>query len=544
MKILADFTKNPASSVFTIIAVEIFSIVLMSLGLVPRELSIFLLGILLFFIISSELKNALRLTIFSIPLYTTLVITESFDSMSSWRIIVLALFTKSLFVWIFRGEVSRDFVVIASRLLNLIIGLFKNRLGILVFSFFLLAFASLFVAEEPIFGLKKIIYLLNIFALFFVVKMSIHSRQDWLNILKYAFAGSILTLFIGYGQFALTLFVPLYNFWQWWASHVIPVFYGSNLGDLLSYSNTWFSYYEDAEPTLRIFSILPDSHSFALFMLLSMPITLTFFVCEKRFGLAKLSLAFLAFGTLMSMILSGTRGVWIGAAPVFLCLVLSIIVGKFANKEIFQKIRISKILSLLRKFQKSAAIGIVSFLIFALLFPISSQVLRFAQGRHGGKVSDDTTLERVSSSLSKRELSNKGRVEIWESTFESIGKKPWLGVGIGNYPVVLGENISATKEGASAHSLYLDVIAEMGIFAGIILFLIFIEILWRSITVSIASKDTFFALFAGFFAVYLLWVMSYSIVDVVLLNDKVLLFFTVLVGLIYSISNIKDQKSK
>lgn len=177
--------------------------------------------------------------------------------------------------------------------------------------------------------------------------------------------------------------------------------------------------------------------------------------------------------------------------------------------------------------------GLIVFFIFALLFPISSQLLKFSQIRQGGIVSG-TTFERISTSFSARELSNLGRIQIWKSTFSSIAKNPFLGVGIGNYPVVLNENVSAVKEGASAHSLYLDVASEMGVLGGLLLLLIFLEILWRAIQVFRKNQDPFLAAFAGFFAVYFLWVMAYSVVDVVLLNDKVLLLFVTLVGLLYA----------
>ena len=178
-------------------------------------------------------------------------------------------------------------------------------------------------------------------------------------------------------------------------------------------------------------------------------------------------------------------------------------------------------------------ITIILFIIFALLFPVSSQLLKFSQMRQGGIVSK-TSFERISTSFSARELSNLGRIQIWKSTFESIAKRPFLGVGIGNYPVVLNENVSATKEGASAHSLYLDVASEMGILAAIILLFMFLEILWRAIKVFLKNEDLILSTFAGFFAIYFLWVMAYSMVDVVLLNDKVLLLFVTLVALLYA----------
>ncbi len=104
-------------------------------------------------------------------------------------------------------------------------------------------------------------------------------------------------------------------------------------------------------------------------------------------------------------------------------------------------------------------------------------------------------------------------------------------MGIGNYPVVLGEDIANGKKGASAHNLYLDVASEMGLLGLIALLLIFFEILkfyFKKI-----SKFNHFNHFNQIFAFFFVWILIYNLFDVVLLNDRVLLLFMVAVGLIY-----------
>jgi O-antigen ligase len=120
---------------------------------------------------------------------------------------------------------------------------------------------------------------------------------------------------------------------------------------------------------------------------------------------------------------------------------------------------------------------------------------------------------------------------IWKASFQSILKHPILGVGIGNYPVVLNEDISAAKKGASAHNLYLDVASEMGILGLIVLLMIFFEIFklcWKKF-----KEDKYILVF--FF--FLVWILIYNLFDVVLLNDKVLLLFMVAMALVYPIEN-------
>lgn len=531
---LGDLRRKFENPLAVVIGIEILGVILVMIGAFPREAALFLLGIFAFFAFFAPLKQAVLFGVFSIPLYTALPISDSFDSMASWRIIVAILFLR--IVWrSSRILLSASFSPAQRRAARLgpfwpafgghhaktalksaikqYPGTPLTRLSILVGLFFALGVLSLFVAQEPVFGIKKLLFLANASALFFVVYEVVRSKQDFVDVLKYTFAGSIIALAVGYAQFIATLFVPLYTFWQWWASHVIPVFYGANLGELLSYSNTWFSYYKNAEPTLRVFSIFPDSHSFALSLALAFPAALTFFMLKK--GRTRLALGFFIALASLAIIFSGTRGVWIGAVPVFFILIALYVLRKEFRKPVVK-------------------ISIIAFLIFAVLFPVSSQLLKFSQMRQGGIVSG-TTFERISTSFSTRELSNLGRIKIWKSTLESIAQRPFLGVGVGNYPAVLHENISAAKEGASAHSLYLDVASEMGVLGGILLLFIFWEILWRAVRTFLRSQDFLLSAFAGFFAVYFLWVMAYSVVDVVLLNDKVLLLCVTLGGLLYSI---------
>ena len=523
-----NFINSHLTPVSALIAFEMASVFLMSAGFIPREFSLFLLAAILIFSIFSSLKEGLKFFVFSIPFFVSLAVSDSFDSMSSWRVVLLVLFLKS--VWVFLGDGKSA----VRRSKALLLSCLKNHFFLILAVFFLIGFASLFVSEQPIYGIRKIIFLANIFALFFVVYAAVKNREDIMEIMRFAFAGSLSALFIGYGQFIATLFLPLFVFWKWWASHVIPVFYGNNLGDLLSYSNTWFSYYEDADATLRIFSVFPDSHSFALSMLISIPIAVAYFVAEKERGARKLFFGVISAFYLMSIIFSGTRGIWVGAAPVFLLCLAVLFLPKSCNKILENCF--GGIFAAILGARRHIKIGIISILIFFAFFPAVSQFLEVSQILQGGRISSSSTFERISSSLNRREISNRGRIEIWNSTWNSISERPWLGVGIGNYPAVLGENLSSTKEGASAHSLYLDVAAETGIFGVAALLLLFAEIFWMAIRTSVTVKDKFPSLFSGLFAVYFVWVMAYSVVDVALLNDKVLLFFVVSVALIHSIS--------
>jgi len=142
--------------------------------------------------------------------------------------------------------------------------------------------------------------------------------------------------------------------------------------------------------------------------------------------------------------------------------------------------------------------------------------------------------ERARTITDLSELSAKNRLDIWQRTADSIIKYPVLGVGLGNFPLIINEDISAAKKGASAHNLYLDVAAEMGIFALLVLLAVFWQVFKSAWQIFCTSSDPFFRAWAGFFILALVWILGYSLFDIVLLNDKVLLFFIANLGILYA----------
>ena len=136
------------------------------------------------------------------------------------------------------------------------------------------------------------------------------------------------------------------------------------------------------------------------------------------------------------------------------------------------------------------------------------------------------------------EISNKGRLEIWRNSISSITRRPLLGVGLGNFVTVINQEAKDAKKGASAHNLYLDIAAEAGVPGLLILLMMFADILRTSWLVWLNSREKHFKFFGLIFGLYFVWILGYSFFDVVLFNDKVLLFFMVSVATLYSLRNI------
>jgi len=520
---------------YIILATEILIVVLASVGIVEREAVLIMTGLLIFYFIFSRIEDSLILFIVSIPLFVALPIT-GYDSMANWRILLTVLFV----VWLFQ----RNWLKIIFRFIfNKV---FRRQslispLAKFTSLFLIVAVLSLIVATDRFVGIKKILFLVNIFLLFIVVRDITRDKKMKLKILKAGAAAGIISLIVGYSQLIFVLIKPLYTFWQWWAKNVISVFYGNNLSELLAKSNTWFSYYPDSPPTLRMFSVFPDSHSFALFVIISL-VFLTSLIESQKLNLRNaqspgerlrsvlgslfrlrrnpyplacggsqikfLLLWIVVILSFLALVFSGSRGIWVSAVIPF----LGIIVLAF-----FKKIN-SRLVRLFISF----------LLVFLIAFPVSSWIM--SQSYNGGDDNASLAFKRAKTTFDTEELSVKSRMGIWKASFQSILERPLLGVGIGNYPVVLDEDISAAKRGASAHNLYLDVASEMGLLGLIVLLLIFWQIFRKSIHFNQFNHLNHFNLVFTFF---LLWIFVYSLFDVVLLNDKVLLLFMVALALLY-----------
>lgn len=531
---------------------ELIAVLLIATGVLPREFSYFITALILIYFLGAEIIDSLVLTILSIPLFLALPISDSYDSMANWRIILTALFLT----WAIR---TNFFPKLAEKAgLRKIKEFFsKSSLELWIAVFVLAAFFSLVGSANAAAGLKKILFLGNIFLLFIITRDIAKDRKPFLKILKAGVAAAILALAIGYAQLISVFLYSLFQFWQFWAENAIYALYGAKLAQLLSYSNTWFSYYSgNIPPTLRMFSVFPDSHSFTLFNIILIPFVLSlawyYKTSEKKRNF--IACCFLVVLMLLAILFSGSRGAWISAiAPLIIILFLvrrrKINPLEFAtNNGLIQnpntknqkyKLKTKKMI----KYLLSKKLGVIalSIILFFALFPASSVILEQSQKAEwrrvnaGGEMANSVIFKRFKSIADLEEISNRGRIEIWKDTLKSIKNHPLLGVGIGNFPIVLGQNVSAAKKGASAHNLFLDIAAETGILGLFAFLAIFYEIAKTAFKVFLNSKDEFIKFFALAFGIYLFWILGYSLFDVVLFNDKVLMVFMVGLGMLYGI---------
>jgi hypothetical protein len=548
---------TPLNIVF---AAEIVVVILASLGLIPREAVLVWTGLAIFYMIFSPVEDSLWLIVASIPLFVALPVFDNFDTMANWRILIAVLFL-CLF---FKKGISLSLVKDEHGRWRIRENVKHYLIEYLSWAFLVVAALSILVADYKILAIKKLLFLINIFLLYLIIRNLVKNKEAIIKIWQAAAVGGVTVIAVALIQFMAALFVPLFSLWQFWSDKVIAVFYGQNLSYLLSYSNTWFAYYAGNPPTPRLFSVFPDSHSFAMFCIILVPIFLALAMLAQR----KIKKVFypapqpaplrgarpgnatgvnpwmnrlkpegqypkgvslwcgvywvLVGLALLGIALSGSRGAWLSVLPA--ATVLIYIYGKKLESVLSKK-------------------ALAAFFIFGFLFLVSSlypPLLYKFQSWQTGKASTSTFafFERAKSISDLEEASNKGRLEIWRATLKSIAQKPVLGVGLGNYVKILEEDISAAKKGASAHNLYLDLASEIGIPGVLFLIGMFADILYTSWLVFRRAKEPHFKFFGLLFGLYFIWILGYSFFDVVLLNDKVLLFFMVSAATLYSIRSL------
>lgn len=514
-------------SFYIVLIVEILTILLAVLGILPREVVLVSNGVLLFYFIFSKVEDGLLLFIASIPIFVALPISEGFDSLSAGRVFILVLFLK----WLFE---KRSLVLPRLKILSFK-EIFKNhRFELFAVILFIVLAMSLINAVDVGAGVKRLIYLANLSVIFIIVKDLIKTREYLGRVIKAILISFGLVFLIGLLQLISVYFFTIGGFWNWWADHFSYSFYGENLRQIVKNMNAWFASSLTGPSIIRLFGSFTDPHSFALYLLLACPILYIFVfpilkdkkVLWKNFRKIRFSKWFLGvlfILTLFFIILSGTRGIWLSAV----CGLIAIIYLFISTKDL----------------QRSVSYILLTALIFITLIPITSIFATIPQFKE--KLGPDAmlVLKRLSSILNIDETSNQGRIFIWKKTLESIKKSPLLGIGIGNFPIILEQDIKLAKAGSSAHNLYLNFGAEGGVSAFILVGLIFLEILIALFFILKSEISPKIRLLITGIFVYCVWIFGYSFFDIALLDERVFLLFLTIGGMVFAIKNNRELQN-
>ena len=520
------------NTLFVVFLIGLFAVIF---GIVPRHAILLLAAGLGLYFLWAPWKRGLLFFIRTIPFYFALPLTANFDNFNFWRIAIAIIFLK----WLFEKKFFAGHLAHSHTLQNALPNLWQwvktrwqtHSVEILGVALFVLATASVLVAYDPVSAMKRLIYFINIVLLYPLLRSAVREggQESVVAIAKNFLTGALVLCGIGFLQWGAAYLVPAWIFHYWWGHIVSTNLYGRQWSNIvLNSGNTWFSY-SGGGLRLRMFSLFPDSHTFPIYLLLALPsLFLVLSTRLKKSDRFALVAAFILFE--LALILSGTRGIWAG----ILLPLLLVPIGWFVYPE-------------LRRYIKRASLAIVAFI---LLFPIAWIITSFPQFQQDGVTSNDVFLSRLSSVFNADELSNRGRIAIWEHAAQGIAHNPVIGVGLGNFPVLLHETISSTKAGASAHNLFLNVAAEMGIPALVLFLWLCWEIRGRLTRVALnassreasgerlsvlaedeAQPDAL-RLYAVAALLSFVWILAYSLTDAALFDERAFLGFMVFVGII------------
>lgn len=463
------------------------------------------LGLLLGFIIFAPIYESILLLVLSIPFFVALP-NPYFDSLSMWRPLFFVLFL----VWLAR---ENKFKLQTIKFLpwDKFLGLFI-LVGVII---------TLTLGQFAAQGIKLVIFWLNIYIVYLTLINTLKSKKQIFEFIRYLIWSLTIIVTLGFTQLFGALLTNLDTFWVYWASNVAKLYYGQNFADVALYSNSWFSYTGGRE--LRMFSIMPDSQSFAYICLFGLcvatALTRQVFVHVRKWLWSGIRFAGLG------IILSGTRAVWVG-------MLLPFFIVAWAYFKNFQK-------HLAKKF-------IIPFAIIFLLFAISP-IINKGLGLLRVGIFRENFISRATSIYDLNDPSNAGRLKIWRESL-AFGLRHPFGVGFGNFIVSLNpdgkrnynelageinERYNLPKKYVSAHSLYLQIFVETGLvgFGIFCWFWIFVvRYLWKFIK-HYKNHEDFLVYFVAQALIMVLWVIAAAVFDVTFLNDKVLMFFFINLGL-------------
>ena len=503
------------------------SFILIVTGSVSRSYALGVCVLVGLWMFLRPLEDGLLFFTRTIPFFIALPLTASYDNLNMWRILSLVLFFRFLI------EPS-SFVALRatfSEVLHQPKRWLKNHpVASQILLLLALAIISLLAAPHPLVGVKRIIYFINLSMVPVVLWALLRQgRVRTPDVIRNLAIPTILVVSIGFLQLASTYLMDVYQFMRVWGEHIQLNQFGTQWSYIAVHvGNTWLAYY-GSQLSLRVFSVFPDSHSFPTFILLGIPALLAtasgpilriiaatpwkrLIRTYAALSIVWVPLAFLA------AILSGTRGIWAASLGVIILIPLWLVIMRRSGvSEVGRRV-----------FAYGASYIALFFMLFLVAWPIfiSPQFLL-------GKGDLSMFSRRISSVIDFGETSNALRIAIWKASVTSIGQHPFIGVGIGNFPVVLNQRVELARAGSTAHNLYLHVAAEMGILAALAV----IALLAQSLSSAyrwFRSAEGSEQMFAGSLLLYLPWVYAYVLTDPILFDERVFLFFASILALIWS----------
>ena len=480
------------------------------------------LALILFIVISFKYFNqVLTLLILYIPFQVAFNIAPGID-LASGRVFILCLFA----VWMIKSFAEKRFIIKL------------NLQTLLILAFLFIAVFSITQAWDKERAIRKILVFLSVFPLYFIIT-SIFSpfckgglrAVNLYKILKALFLSGFILSIIGIVQFTLQFLIGIDPIMIFWGKYIAPVFYGNTFGAEVVSNPSWLVNIGGAT-VLRAFSFFPDPHMFSFYLGLLIPIILAIVLVDSRW----LHSPFRAVEPYCKQLASGFHRAKAtmeptGGSDKFLSnnKLLYIVLVVMLLAELFSFSRggylgmiagIGVVIILLWRqisFNRKIILGLASVLAIIFLLTTSQSVA-----------------SRFLSSFDFNEGSNTERIKNWSQGYEMFADNFLFGVGIGNYSLEINPTI-AYRTPVYAHNLYLDIGAEMGIFALMIWIALITITIYQLYKTSRNSGNEFLRIISIGFIGSLVWFSVHSFFDTPIYSPTILAIFVVIVSLAASL---------
>ena len=308
------------------------------------------------------------------------------------------------------------FLFLAQALLKKSVFVNTSPSSLALLAWFLWAALSFLWSINPDWSYRKIFFLFN-FLLLFLVLLG-QQEKTLKHISRWYVFGAVSIAIVAFFQSLSQLFIDPGAVLRFWTKTVLPFFLGNNFSSAVAaYPSLLVNIM--GETYLRATGFFPDPHIFSYYVAMAVPLSIVYWKKGGFLSWPHLMTALL----LVSFLLSFSRGGYVAAVfSFFWFLVLSF----FFYKK-----------------QKLALLMIIAgfFLVGIVFSPVGARFI---------------------SSFVSGDGSRSERLELISQATEAIKERPFLGVGLGNYPLWVKPE-AESREPIYVHNIYLDIAVELGL---------------------------------------------------------------------------------
>jgi len=545
-------------------------------------------ALILFIAISFKYFNqVLFLLILYLPFQIAFNIMPGID-LASGRVFILCLFA----VWIIKSFAEKRFIVKL------------NLQTLLILAFLFVAIFSITQAWDGERAIRKILVFLSIFPLYFIItsifspfckggqggfrdadihKIRTSSRlprcslsaedcsglrtfpsqssakrlrwgdksEEVLKILKVLVLSGFVLSLIGITQFTLQFFVGVDPIMIFWSKYIAPFFYGNTFGAEVISNPSWLVNI-GGTTILRAFSLFPDPHMFSFYLGLLTPLVFAIALVNKNSvdchselvseSISDKGLSYFQF-VRQSIGRIGKNG---GYGQKILKQVQND-KNAFFSSRLLYFILVAMLLAELFTFSRGGYLGMIAGIgvVIILFWRKISFNKKIILGLTSAiaviflLTTSQSVINRFLSSFDFSEGSNTERIKNWSQGYEMFADNFLFGVGIGNYSLEINPTI-AYRTPVYAHNLYLDIGAEMGIFALIIWIVLIAATIYQLYKTSRNNKSEFSRTVSIGLIGSLVWFSVHSFFDTPIYSPTILAIFVVIISLAILVSSSKQ----